>query len=216
MPEISEKVSEALEAAEGDEDEGKGERDEKAAPKSGPKLNTIVAALVAVAATFMALCNVKAGNVVQAMGRVQVEIVDTWSFFQAKSTKQNLSEAAIEQMTFQREGATNPEQRAQIDKQIAAYREKVARYEKEKNELKSKVDGLQKEYDRLNVKDDQFDMSEALLSVAIALFGITALTQKRWLMFIAIAFGGFGLVLGVAGFAGLSLRPQWLANLLGA
>jgi hypothetical protein len=99
---------------------------------------------------------------------------------------------------------------------MGTLKEKVARYDKEKEELKGKADELQKEYDRLNVKDDQFDISEALLSVGIALFGITALTQKRWMLFVAFAFGGFGMIVGLAGFFGWNLRPEWIAKLLGA
>ena len=209
MPEISEKVGEALEHAEGND------HDEKDTERS--KLNSIVAASVAVVATFMAVCNVKAGNVVQAMGKAQVEVVDTWSFYQAKSTKQALAESAVDQLSIQHDTtAMTPEQKAALDKRIDGYRDKIARYEREKTDLKTKVDDLEKEYERLNVKDDQFDISESLLSVGIALLGITALTQKRKLLFVAMGFAGFGLVVGLAGFFGWNLRPEWLAKIIGA
>ncbi len=212
MPEISEQVSEALEHVEGDDHDGdKREKDERS------KLNSIVAASVAVVATFMAVCNVKAGNVVQAMGKTQIEVIDTWSFFQAKSTKQSLAEAALDQLSLQRETSQlTPEQSATVDKRLAGYREKVTRYETEKGDLKKKVEELEKEYERLNVKDDQFDISESLLSVGIALLGITALTQKRKLLFVAMGFAGFGLVVGLAGFFAWNLRPEWLAKIVGA
>jgi hypothetical protein len=57
-------------------------------------------------------------------------------------------------------------------------------------------------------------MSEALMSVAIALLGVTALTRKRWLLIVGIVFAGTGEILGFAGFMGWSLHPDWLANLL--
>jgi predicted nucleic acid-binding Zn-ribbon protein len=165
----------------------------------------------------MAVCNVKAGNVVQAMGKTQIEVIDTWSFFQAKSTKQSLAEAAVDQLSLQRETSQlTPEQSATLDKRLASYREKVTRYEGEKADLKKKVDELEKDYERLNVKDDQFDISESLLSVAIAMLGITALTQKRKLLFVAMGFAGFGLVVGLSGFFGWNLRPEWLAKIIGA
>jgi len=204
MPETSEQVSEALERAE----EEKEERS---------KLNSIVAASVAVVATFMAVCNVKAGNVVQAMGKTQIEVIDSWSFFQAKSTKQSLAEAAVDQLTIQRETSyLSNEQNAKLEKRLESYREKVTRYETEKNDLKAKVDVLEKDYERLNVKDDQFDISESLGSVGIALLGITALTQKRRLLYVALLFAGFGLLIGLAGFFGWNLRPAWLAKIVGA
>ena len=199
MPNIDEKVSEALDQAE----------------EKKSTLNSLIAACVAVAATFLAISNVKAGNVVQAMSKAQVEIVDTWAFFQAKSTKQSLAEVSVDQLTIAKESAAE-EKKAGYDKLIESYKSKSARYEKEKNDLQTKVDGLQKEYDALNVKDDQFDISEALLSVAIALFGITALTQKRWMLFVALGFAGFGLLVGLSGFVGWNIRPEWLAKLIGA
>jgi hypothetical protein len=179
------------------------------------KLTTQAGALVAVSATFLAIGNVKAGNVVQAMGKTQVEIVDTWAFFQAKSTKQSLVEASIDQVTLERD-LQPVEQRARFDGLLEGYRAKVERYEKEKGELQAKVESLQKEYDALNVKDDQFDISEALLSIGIALFGITVLTQKRWMLFLALGLAGFGMAVGLAGFLGWNLRPEWLARIIGA
>ena len=45
--------------------------------------------------------------------------------------------------------------------------------------------------------------------------GITALTRKRRLLYVAWAFAGFGVLLGMAGFAGWGLHPAFLARLLG-
>ena len=58
-------------------------------------------------------------------------------------------------------------------------------------------------------------MSEASTSIAIALFAVTALTQKRRLLYLALVFAAFGVVLGTAGFLGLGLHPDVLARLLG-
>jgi hypothetical protein len=52
------------------------------------------------------------------------------------------------------------------------------------------------------------------MSVAIALFGVTALTRKRWLLIVGILFAGTGEILGLAGFLGWSLHSDWLASLL--
>jgi hypothetical protein len=181
------------------------------------RLNAAVAALVAITATFTALSNVKDGNVVQAMQAAQASTVDAWSYFQAKSTKQSIAEDMVDELIIQRDiaGASlSTESRALIDKKIAEYTAKAKQYEKEKGEIKEKAEGYQKEYDALNVHDDQFDMAEAALSISIALFGVTALTQKRWLLFIGGAFMVFGFVLGTAGFLKLDLHPDFLARIL--
>jgi DNA repair ATPase RecN len=198
MGEIDEKITEAVEKA------------------HVSRLNTVIAAFVAISATFMALNNVKDGNIVQAMQQAQASSVDEWAYYQAKGTKQNLAIASREQVELLRE--TNPgappEVRAVFEKRIAEYTAMEKKYETEKEDIRRKAEGFQKQYDDLNVHDDQFDMAEALLSVAIALFGVTALTRKRWLLIIAIAFAGCGMILGLAGFAGWNLHPDWLARLL--
>jgi hypothetical protein len=199
MSEIADRSQETIEAAE----------------KS--KLNSAVAVLVALSATFVALCNVKDGNVVQAMAQAQAGAVDQWAYYQSKSTKQHIAETTADQLTVQRDIAVNPspEARKLLDSKILQYTNEAAKYERDKADIKQQADGLSHQYDALNVHDDQFDMSEACASVGIALMGVTALTQKRWLLGVASGFAAFGLVFGLAGFCGWNLHPDWLARLLG-
>ena len=68
---------------------------------------------------------------------------------------------------------------------------------------------------RCVVHDDQFDLAEACLSVAIALAGVTALTKKRWLFGVALAFGSLGTLYGLAGFLHWRLHSDLMAKLLG-
>ena len=65
------------------------------------KINSMVAVMVAITATFMALCNVKDGNVVQAMSQAQANALNAWSYFEAKSTKQAIAENSLELLTLQ-------------------------------------------------------------------------------------------------------------------
>jgi hypothetical protein len=187
--------------------------DERAAAS---RLGTWVAITVALLATFLGVCKVKDDNIVQAMQQAQANAVDAWAYYQAKGTKLNIAEASLDALQVQREttpGLT-PEARALLDRKIADYRQKMAHYEQEKTDIKRSADGFQHEYDRLNTHDDLFDMAEATISIAIALLGIAALTQKRRLLYLAWGFAGFGLVLGLAGFLGLALHPDFLARLL--
>jgi DNA repair ATPase RecN len=199
MGDIDEKISEAMEKA------------------SESRLNAAVAVFVALSATIMALSNVKDGNIVQAMQQAQANGVDAWAYYQAKGTKANLASSAREQIELMRDTTLNPtpEVRAVFDKRIAEYAAMEKKYDAEKEDIKRQAEGFQKQYDALNVHDDQFDMAEALMSVGIALFGVTALTRKRWLLVVAIVFASFGTILGLAGFLGWNLHPDWLARLLG-
>jgi len=181
------------------------------------RMASVVAILVALAATFMALCNVKDGNVVQAMAQAQTKAVDQWSLYQAKSMKQHLAETTQELLSAQLElaGSLKPEARTRLEHRIQEAQAHARRYEQEKAAIKAEAERLEAQYDALNVHDDQFDMAEAALSVGIALLGITLLARKRWLLAVACVFTGFGAVLGLAGFLHLNLHPDWLARLLG-
>lgn len=198
MSEIADTISEAVEKA------------------GGSRINTIVAISVAITATFTALCNVKDGNIVQAMAQEQASAVDAWAYYQSKSTKENMAQAALDQLELQRDLAVNPtaEARALMDKKLAEYAARVKHYETDKLAIEKTAQGHKTEYDRLNFHDDQFDMAEALMSIAIALFGITALTQRRSMLVTALCFAGLGALMGLAGFLGLGIHPNFLANLL--
>ena len=74
---------------------------------------------------------------------------------------------------------------------------------------------LEKEYTRLNLRDDQFDISDALISIAIAVAAVAALVDAWWLLYFAWGSGCLGMAFGIAGFAEIGLRAQWLASLLG-
>lgn len=186
-------------------------------PKGEWPLNSYIAGLVAVVATCMAVGNIKDGNVVQAMQQAQAKSVDAWAYYQSKSLKQLMSENAAEQMEtyLAVTPAMAPASRTGVEKRIAKYKEEAARYEKEKGEIRKQAEGYDKDYDRLNLHDDQFDMSEACLTIAIALFGVSALVKKRWLFFFACAMGAIGVVLELSGFLGWMFHPDWLAKLLG-
>jgi Domain of unknown function (DUF4337) len=181
------------------------------------RLNSIVAACVAITATFMALCNIKDGNIVQAMEQAQTKAVDQWSYYQAKSVKQSLADSVLDQLNLQRDltPAMPADARAELDQKVAAYKAKVQRYDDEKAGVEARAKELEAAYDTLNVQDDQFDMAEACMSISIALFGVTALTRKRWLFSFAASLAVFGGALGLAGFLGWNLHPDFLAKIFG-
>src|SRR5438477_11273819 len=100
------------------------------------KINSKVALFVAITATFMALCNVKDGNIVQAMSQAQAHAIDAWPYFQAKSTKESIAENSIELIRLKNSKIN--------DSVIEKYEEQIARYEKEKTEIKTQAQNFQK------------------------------------------------------------------------
>lgn len=171
------------------------------------RINSMVALFVAISATFMAICNVKDGNIVQAMSQAQARAIDSWSYFQAKSTKQSIAENSLELLKVQKTSAN--------DTIIKKYEDEISRYDKEKAEIKTEAEGFQKEYDDINLFDDQFDMTEALLTISIAMFGITSLTQKKWLLYFSAAVSSLGIILGLTAFMKISLHSDLISRILG-
>jgi hypothetical protein len=171
----------------------------------GSPLGSVVALLVAIAATFMALAGVKDRNITLRMNKAQAKAIDTWNYYQAKSMKQNLAEATLDQMT-----AVNAAP-ASLDH----YKALVKRYDHEKGEVKEEAEGYEKTYEALNVQHDIFDLCEASIAVTIALLGVTALTKKRWLLAVAVMFFTAGVFFGIAGFLNLPIHMErvvsWLA-----
>ncbi|HVZ87477.1 MAG TPA: DUF4337 domain-containing protein [Polyangia bacterium] len=205
--ELGDTVNEAIERSHEEEE-----------PKHGRgfTLNAVVALSVAVTATFSALFHVKDENISENMQHVQAQSVDAWAYYQAKGTKLNIVEAARDNLRLQRELAPDLKPAAQdlMDRTLVQYEQKIAHYEAEKEEIKRKAEDYEAEYEHLESRDDQFDMAEATASVAIALLGITALTQRRRLLYLAWLFAALGITVGIAGFAGLTLHFDTVARAL--
>ena len=177
------------------------------------RLNNLVAITVALLSSFMAVTKVKDDNIVQAMLQTKSDAVDTWNEYQSKKIKQHLVESAREQADALSAGAA-PEAAGRLRALVQSADAQVKKYVAEEADLSAKAKAFEQNYDTLNFRDDQFDLSDAALSISLGMLAVTALTSKRWLLSIAWIFGGFGAVMGLAGLVGLRLHPDWLARLL--
>ena len=177
------------------------------------RLNTLVAITIAILATFMGICKVKDDNIVQSMQQAQADKLDHWAYFQARNIREEVADATLEQLRL---ASPTAPQSAQ-----ATYTAAIQRYEalsadqaKKKELLKTQAEQDQKDYDAANFHDDQFDLSDALISIAISLLAMTALTHKRWLYIVALVPTGFGLIMGLAGLLGWKIHPDILIKML--
>ncbi|WP_431052798.1 DUF4337 domain-containing protein [Roseateles sp. L2-2] len=121
----------------------------------------------------------------------KTEAANRWNYFQAKSSKQNLAEFALD---------LTPS-----DEQKARYREKIARYETEKNEIKVQAEKLEAESTEWDHKSDEqlhlhhrWAQATTALQVAIALAAIALLTKRRWMEYATLGAGAIGVGLGIA------------------
>ena len=180
---------------------------------SDKTLNNLVAVTVVILSVFMAVSNIKDNNIGQAMQKAKADSVDAWSEYQASRLKLHLDENGLAQLRLL-ETAGNFD-KALAAKQAAEFEADIKKYEARSKETRAKAESQEKEYDRLNFRDDQFDMSEAFLSIAIAVSAVAALVDSFRLLYLAWASGGLGIFFEIAGFSGLGFRPEWLAQFLG-
>lgn len=184
---------------------------EVTAEAKGKLLNRMVAVTVVALSVFMGVSNIKDGNLVQAMQVAKADAVDTWSEYQATRTKLHIAESALAQDRLLATAAPKAALAAETTRLTIA----IAKYEKESQTLTAKAKGLEADYDTMNIHDDQFDASEALISIAVSLAAVAALAETSWVLFTGWAFGAFGLLMGVAGFAKWGLHPDFLSSWLG-
>lgn len=175
-------------------------------------LNNLVAITVLLLSVFMSICKVKDDNIVQAMQQAKADAVDTWSEYQAKKIKMHLAENSLHQSNMLADsGMIKPEV---IRREQVAMKADIDRYKNDAQQIQQQAKQHEATYDALNLHDDQFDMSDAALSIAIALAAVAALTDKWLLLYLSWGFGSIGMLFGMAGFLGWHLHPNWLASLL--
>lgn len=115
----------------------------------------------------------------------KTEAANQWSYYQAKSNKQNLAELAV---------ALAPPEKKDF------HQKEIERYKQEKNEIRQVAEKLEAESKGANEKSDaalhphhRLAQALTLVQIAISLASITVLTRKRWLFAcagIAAAAGG--------------------------
>ncbi len=119
----------------------------------------------------------------------KTEASNQWNYYQAKSSKQNLSELAMVIVA---------------EDKRPVYQKEVDRYKAEKGEIKFAADKLEAEATDWDKRSDQqmhqhhrWAQATTVVQVSIALAAIALLTKKKWLEWGMFGMGGAGLVIGV-------------------
>ena len=181
--------------------------------RSRARLNTRVAVTIALIASFLAVCKVKDDNIVQAMQQAQADRLDHWSFYQARNIRQEIANSSLAQLKLAA-ASVPPAQQSAYAAAIASAERLAADQAQKKEELRVQAEQDQRTYDALNFRDDQFDLSDALLALAISLLAITALTHQQWLYWLALLPTTAGFAMGLAGLLGWRLHPELFVRLL--
>ena len=113
----------------------------------------------------------------------QMRANDDWAFFQAKGIKAALVESKLELLAAL---AREPK----VDDH-----EKVAEYRKSQKELEEKAHEEEASSRTHMARHGVLSRAVTTSQVAIALSAISVLTRKKWIWFVALAFGAVGGVL---------------------
>ena len=122
----------------------------------------------------------------------KTEASNKWNYYQAKSSKQNLSELALE---------LAPPAKKEF------YQEEIKRYKGEKAEIKDVAEKLEAEAKAWDHQSDEqmhqhhrWAQATTVLQVAIAMAAIALLSKKRWIEWAMYASGALGVGVGVLAF----------------
>lgn len=159
-----------------------------------------IAVMTAVLATIGALISYQSGNAqTQAMFLKnqsilkQAEASDQWAYYQARSTKGHIADAAAAL-------ATTPE----IKARFLADKEKE---EKEKMAVQAEARKLETESRKLGEESEaklrpheRLALALTFIQIAVALAAITVLTRRRWLLWGSVGSAAVGIITAVTAF----------------
>jgi Na+/glutamate symporter len=172
---------------------------EHASAHGGQSMTAQIAMFTAIIATFGAIFGYMAGATQADAGLfknnaaiIKTEAANKWNYYQAKSSKQNLWELALD---------LAPKTRVEF------YTTEIARYKTEKAEIKKDAEKLEAEAKEWEERSDhemhnhhRWAQATTVLQVCVALAAIALLTRKEWLKKCMYGVGGLGLILGAVAY----------------
>lgn len=163
------------------------------ADNENQRVNNMVALTIAILAAFVAVTAIKGSNVAQQMEQASAERNNSWAWYQAVRVREDM--ATYQLANLQRAARTYSDAalEAEITEQIA----EVGRVRARKDEVEARARGAEAEHARLGAFDDQYDVSSALISIAMAILAVCLLIRARWLFWFSLAPAVIGIAFGV-------------------
>jgi hypothetical protein len=176
------------------------------------RFNRMVAVTVAIVALSMVLGKIKDENLQRRTMVALIQDLDDWNYYQAKSLKQHMFELEDQHWQLMESlFATAPAPvRQQMDSARQDWSAQGSKEKKEGADLQTKAQAEETNLEGLKEQSHDFHFAEALLTLAITLFAVSALTRGRWLYALGLAIAILGAALELAGFLGLSVHPSFL------
>jgi len=183
--------------------------------ESDKRFNDLIAISIAFVATFMALSAIKSGNLDKAIAQSQAERIDNWAWYQAVRVREDMATYELSNLQRLERNAREPAERARLATEITAQNGEIAHVRQRKDEVQALARHSESDLASMQPLGDQYDLSDALLSIATALLAICALARVRWLFWFSLIPAAAGLLVGAMAMAhiALSLGPftVWLS-----
>jgi len=179
-----------------------------AKPSDGDHRAKWIGVYVGVLATLLAICGVGGGNASKDATRANIEVTNMWSFFQAKNVRRTAFSLAADELELMLavSPGTPPDADRVVRAKIKAYRDTVAVFSSDKtrneglDELFARAKAIEAERDLALRKDPYFDISQALLQIAIVLASVALIAGTNALLFASFTLAVGGTALMINGF----------------
>jgi hypothetical protein len=176
--------------------------------KEHERANNLVALAIAILAAFVAVTSIKGSNLGQAMDQAQAERNNSWAWYQAVRVREDMATYQLANLERAARANSDAALQAEITEQIA----EIGRVRARKDEVEARAKGAETDHARLSIIDDQYDISGALISIAMAILAVCLLIRARWLFWFSLAPGLLGIAFGVAAMLLIPIPiAQWFA-----
>jgi hypothetical protein len=166
------------------------------------RVNNLVALTIAILAAFVAVTAIKGSNVAQQMEQASAERNNSWAWYQAVRTREDMATYQLANLQRAQRTRGDAALEAEITEQIA----EVGRIRARLDEVQTRARNAETEYARLSTFDDQYDISGALISIAMAILAVCLLIRASWLYWFSLAPGLLGMAFGATAMLQIPIR----------
>ena len=182
---------------------------------AGERSNNLVAITIALLAAFVAVTSIKGSNVAQAMEAANAERNNSWAWYQAVRVREDMATYQLANLERMARGERNPAAAERLAGEIREQIAEVGRVRARKDEVEQRARGAEAEHARLSGLDDQYDLSGALVSIAMALLAVCLLMKTRWLYWFSLLPGLAGIGFGMTAMLHVPIQAEqifaWLS-----
>jgi uncharacterized protein DUF4337 len=187
--------------------------DEKA-DAAKEKFNNLIAATIAILATFTAITAIKGGNVGQNIQQAQTSSNDNWAWYQAVRTREDMGSYELLRLEQLTRNHPSREEARRLEDEVKAQQAELNHIRQRKDQVQNDAKAADAAVAALNVFDDQYDISTAMITISLSLLALCLLAQTRWLYWFSLAPGFAGLVFGGAAMMGVPIHIDLMSKLL--